>query len=56
MSIKSEIRRLGRNLIYGRNYRELQKIRKERDQLRKLFPAAKNSIAHVDLKNQISRV
>lgn len=52
MSIKSEIRRLGRNLIYGRNYRELQKIRKERDQLRKLFPAAKNSIAHVDLKNQ----
>lgn len=52
ISIKSKLRYLGGIAIYGRNYRELRMIRKERDQLRKLMPAPKNAITHVDLKNQ----
>lgn len=52
MSVKSKIRHLGGTAIYGRNYRELRALRKERDQLRKLLPAEKNAISHVSLKKQ----
>lgn len=55
MTLNSKIHGLGKTALYGRNYRELRRLKKveaERDRLRALLPRDKGAIDKVDLQKQ----